>query len=297
MRASVIIRTLNEARHLPALLEAVLAQDAGDLDLEVVVVDSGSRDGTLEIASRYGCRVERIGRGEFSFGRSLNIGCGAATGELLVFVSGHCVPRSGDWLSELVAPILNGSAAYTYGRQVAGEESRFSERRLFEKQYPLESRVPQPVLFCNNANAALRRDVWEKYGFDTEVTGLEDMELASRLRRDGHAIGYVAEACVVHHHQETWQQIRWRFEREALALRGIMPEVQLHLADAIRYGLAAVLHDVAAAIDEGTLLRHGWEIVCYRAAQYWGSLRGSREHRELSRRRKDQYFYPREPRR
>jgi glycosyltransferase involved in cell wall biosynthesis len=296
MRASIIIRTLDEARHLPALLAAIEAQDAGDLDVEVVVVDSGSRDRTVEIAMQHGCRIERIQRSEFSFGRSLNIGCAAASGELLLFVSGHCVPRSGDWLRNLVGPILEERVVYTYGRQVGGEENHFSECRVFEKQYPSESRIPQSTFFCNNANAALRRDFWEKYGFDTDVTGLEDMELAKRLQRYGHDIGYVAEACVVHHHDESWQEIRWRFEREALALRVIMPEVQLQVADAIRYGLSAVLHDVATALGEGSLLRHGWEIVRYRVAQYWGSLRGGREHRRLSRRQKEQYFYPKQAR-
>ena len=122
MRASVVIRTLDEERFLPALLDAVLHQET-HLETEIVVVDSGSTDRTLEIARSYDCRIEHIDRGEFSFGRSLNRGCEAAAGEILVFVSGHCVPADRSWLRELVRPLLDERAAYVYGRQLGGQIS------------------------------------------------------------------------------------------------------------------------------------------------------------------------------
>lgn len=292
MRASVVVRTLDEERHLPELLAAIEGQDVGDLEVEVIVVDSGSTDRTLEIAALHGCRIGHIRREEFSWGRSLNRGCETATGEWLVFVSGHCVPVGPHWLRELVAPLRDGRCGYVYGRQVGGAASRFSECRLFARQYPAESRIPQEGFFCNNANAALRRDLWAKHRFDEDLTGLEDMHLARALVESRVAVGYAASACVVHHHDETWAQVRRRFEREAYALQHILPNVHMSALDFPRYFASAVLHDARDALGEGALLGRLGEIVRFRFAQYLGSYRGNHEHRALSRLQKEEYFYP-----
>lgn len=297
MRASIVIRTLDEERHLQALLEGIAEQRApagfeDDFEVEVVVVDSGSLDRTLEIAGDYGCKLVHITRQDFSFGRSLNLGCERSTGEVLVFVSGHCVPCSDSWLAELVAPIVNGAVESTYGAQRAGEQTRFSEAQLFQRQYPDTNAIPQEGIFCNNANAALRRDVWEKFRFDEQCTGLEDMELGKRISAEGHRIGYVARAAVFHHHDETPRQVGWRFEREALALQAIMPEVHLRWIDFVRYFASAVTHDCMAALQSGRLACEFAGIVAFRWQQYLGSYRGNRRQRELSRQNKDQYFYP-----
>ncbi|MBW2274158.1 MAG: glycosyltransferase [Deltaproteobacteria bacterium] len=292
MLASIVIRTLDEERHLQALLEAIESQESEILETEVVLIDSGSTDRSLEIASSYGCRIEHIGRDDFSFGRSLNRGCAAGTGDILVFVSGHCVPLGVDWLERLTAPIASGEVSYAYGRQIGGPGSRYSESRLFAKQYPEQSRIPQQGFFCNNANAALLRSAWEKEPFDEESSGLEDMDLAKRLVDQGQRVGYVAEAPVIHHHDESWQQVRWRFEREALALQSIMPEIHLSVADLLRYFLSAVLLDHGAALQERRLAPVFFEVLAFRWQQYLGSYRGNHEHRKLSKRRKEHYFFP-----
>ena len=152
--ASIVIRTLNESVHLPDLLQSIASQSLDDnLSLEIVVVDSGSTDGTLAIVERFGCRIVKIDKSIFSFGRSLNWGCEAANGDILVFISGHCVPVSPSWLQLLCQPLVGGSASYAYGRQVGDDDSYFSERRIFAQYYPDTSAIPQAGLFCNNAEA------------------------------------------------------------------------------------------------------------------------------------------------
>lgn len=295
MKASLVIRTLNEAHYLPSLLRAAAAQRLGGLTAEIVVIDSGSTDGTVEIATQAGCVLTTIRREEFSFGRSLNLGCEAASGDILVFVSGHCVPTDDNWLDRLCRPIVDGRVQYTYGRQIGGPDSRFSECRIFEKYFPPQSRVPQQGFFCNNANAALQRQAWERYRFDEELTGLEDMELAKRLVSDGGKLGYVAEACVYHYHREAWPQVRRRFEREAIALQKIMPHIHVGPLDTVRYIGSSIRHDVRHAMANGGLRGRMGEILRYRWAQYTGSYRGNHEHRRLSRADKDHYFYPSDP--
>lgn len=292
MNVSIIIRTLNEAEHLPALLEGIANQNYPGGAIETVLVDSGSIDGTLEIAERFQIKVMHIRREEFSFGRSLNIGCDASSGQALVFVSGHCIPIDKHWIRNLIAPLADNVAAYSYGRQVGGATTKFSENRIFAKYFPPESKIPQEGFFCNNANSAVLSSEWAKYRFDEQLTGLEDMHLAKQIVSAGQSVAYAADAPVKHLHNESWPQVKRRFEREAIALQQIMPEVHVNFFDFIRYTSAAILLDFGAALEERRLSKVMWEIIRYRAMQFWGSYHGSHITRELSRKARESYFYP-----
>jgi L-ascorbate metabolism protein UlaG (beta-lactamase superfamily)/glycosyltransferase involved in cell wall biosynthesis len=289
---SIVIRTFNEAAHLESLLLSIAAQQTDGLRHEVVLVDSGSTDGTLEIAQRHGCRIYHISREKFSFGRSLNIGCEAARGEILIFTSGHCDPADEHWLEGLCQPILDGKADYTYGRQIGGPKSKFSECCIFTKYYPEQPSIPQEGFFCNNANSAISQQAWATYKFDETLTGLEDMELAQRLVRDGGKVAYIAESCVFHHHDESWSQVERRFEREAIALQKIMPHIQIHLSDMLRYIATSVYKDWKCAWNANIWHMKALEIALYRINQYYGSFKGNHEHRKLSHAEKERYFFP-----
>jgi glycosyltransferase involved in cell wall biosynthesis len=292
MRISIVIRTLNEGRYLDDLLVMIERQVVAGHAVEVVVIDSGSTDATVPIAERHGCTLTTIRKEEFSFGRSLNRGCAVSSGEILVFISGHCIPVGNDWLARLCQPLIDGSVAYSYGRQIGDDDSNYSERRIFAKYFPDASAIPQEGFFCNNANAALLRRVWQDQPFDESLTGLEDMDLAKRLVARGLKIGYVAEAPVFHHHTETWTSVRRRFEREAIALRSIMPEVHLSALDVLRYFVTSVSSDWQAAARNGVRSTSGLDMMRYRWNQYVGSYKGNHEHRRLSQSAKERFFYP-----
>ncbi len=292
MRISIVIRTLNEGRYLDDLLVMIGQQVLDGHDLETVVVDSGSTDATIPTAERHGVALTYIRKEEFSFGRSLNLGCAVSTGDILVFISGHCIPVGTDWLQRLCQPVLDGKAAYSYGRQIGDDDSNYSERRIFAKYYPDVSAVPQEGFFVNNANSALLRGTWKANPFDESLTGLEDMELGKRLVAQGLKLAYVAGAPVFHHHTETWTSVRRRFEREALALRTIMPEVHLSFLDVLRYFITSVTSDWAAASRNGVRSTSALDMLRYRWNQYIGSYKGNHEHRRLSQSAKERFFYP-----
>lgn len=289
---SIIIRTLNESRHLNELLRSIRDQETRNLGVEIVVVDSGSTDGTLEIAKQHHCRIIHINREEFSFGRSLNMGCASAEGDVIAITSGHCVPVNKFWLHNLCQPIYEGLAEYTYGRQIGNEHSHFSECRIFAKYFPEQSQLPQEGYFCNNANSAILRNTWAAFQFDEELTGLEDMELAQRLVERGGKVAYVADAGVYHYHSESWAQVRRRFERESIALQKIMPQLHVNFADTVRYIVTSVVKDVKAARKLPHPRSSLKNILLYRWNQYIGSWKGNKQHRKLSHAEKDQYFYP-----
>ncbi|KOR27683.1 glycosyl transferase family 2, partial [Achromatium sp. WMS3] len=136
MLASIIIRTYNEEKHLPELLETIQNQDKSLVDIETIIVDSGSTDQTLTIATQFNCRITYIKKEEFTFGRSLNIGCEFAKGEFLVFISGHCIPVKNDWIQQLVKPLIDNKAVYSYGQQIGRDTTKFSEQQVFKKFYP-----------------------------------------------------------------------------------------------------------------------------------------------------------------
>ncbi len=290
MDTSIVIRTFNEARYLDELLEMANDQDMRGRNHEVVLVDSGSTDATLDIAQKHGCRIVHINKEEFTFGRSLNLGCAAAEGEHLVFISGHCVPCDRDWLWNLTQPLREGRLSYSYGSQVGRDTTKFSEEQVFRQTYGSGAK-PHPY-FVNNANAALLRSAWLEFPFDEDLSGLEDMHLGKRLVSKGHHVGFAEDAAVYHIHDETWSQVRWRYEREALALQEIDHSLHMSRRDLIRCIVRAVRMDSRRAREEGCLRKELLDIIRFRTCQYWGSYTGSHASRRLSADTRRRYFYP-----
>lgn len=291
MLASVIIRTYNEEKLLPELLEVIHQQNRSNVDIEIIIVDSGSTDRTLKIAEQFNCRIKHIKKEQFTFGRSLNLGCKSAKGELFIFISGHCIPVNSDWIKELVKPLINNLAVYTYGQQIGRDTTKFSEEQIFRELYPPISQIPQKDYFCNNANAAILRSAWSKQGFDEDLTGLEDLLLAKQFVERGQAIAYVAEAPVYHIHNETWHQVKMRYQREAVALQYIKPNLHFYLKDCF-YGLVhSILSDSLIAVKEKQLFNKIYEIIMFRIMQYWGTYQGHHTDQQLSAKMKVDYFY------
>ncbi|WP_456296411.1 glycosyltransferase [Vibrio sp. AK197] len=289
---SVVIRTYNEERYLEELLSAINNQKSKKFEIETVIIDSGSTDRTLDIANRFGCRITSIKKEDFTFGRSLNDGCDFSLGKYFVFISGHCIPAHDLWIDNLVSPLLE-ECVYTYGRQLGRDTTKFSERQLFNKYFPNESRIPQVGFFCNNANAAIRRDAWLAHRFNEELTGCEDMYLARLLVDSGKKIGYVSNAEVYHIHDETWEQVKIRYEREAIALQHIMPQIHVNIFDTMKFIFAGIAKDFNKALKENVLFREIKSIIFFRTMQYWGGYKGNKNHRIISQKMKYKYFYPR----
>lgn len=292
MKISVVIRTYNEERYIGELLDGVSNQIIQN-DVEIVVIDSGSTDRTLEIASSKGAAITHIEKERFSFGRSLNEGSDYSSGDLLVYVSGHCVPKNNQWLAELIKPLQSGRADYVYGRQEGRDSTKFSEYQIFNKYFPDSVKTTNPSFFANNANAAVSRKVWKKYKFNELITGLEDMELAQRLIKDGGRVEYRPNASVYHIHDEHWRQTWRRYEREACAFQRFAPEIHLTQGSALKYFLLAVYNDFRLALENKCFLQEFCSILIFRFAQYSGGYFGGRRSRLLSSKQRTRYYYPR----
>ena len=287
-RLSVVIRSFNEERHIGRLLTGIVRQTVPS---EIVLVDSGSTDATVAIATRYPVKVVTIRPDEFTFGRSLNRGVEATTGDIVVMASAHVYPRYDDWLAQLVAPFAEPAVALTYGKQRGNEVSKFSEHQIFRAWFPDHSNPNQTTPFCNNANAAIRRALWTEMPYDETLTGLEDIDWGRRVLERKLRIAYVAEAEVAHVHEETPSRIYNRYRREAMALKNIFPEERFGLRDFLRLFPSNTLSDIAVARNEGHLERVP-EILMFRLMQFWGTYRGSTQRGGVSESLRRRLYYP-----
>src|SRR5215510_10139059 len=227
MNCSIVIRAYNEEKHIGRLLEGIRRQTLKDV--EIILVDSGSSDSTVAIAESFGTRVIPIRSEEFTFGRSLNFGIQAASCEFIVVASAHIYPVYPDWLEALLRAFENENIALAYGKQRGPEYAKFSEQQIFHQWYPDVGRPRQETAFCNNANAAIRKSLWQKNPYDETLTGLEDLAWGKWAKEQGYTIAYVAEAEIVHVHNETPQGVFNRYRREAMAFKRIHPEAHFNL--------------------------------------------------------------------
>jgi rhamnosyltransferase len=292
---SIVIRCFNEERMIGRLLSGIAAQRRKPD--QIVIVDSGSTDRTLEIARGHPVDVRTIDPAEFSFGRSLNRGIEAATGDLVVMASAHVYPVYDTWLEHLTAPFDDATVALAYGRQVGGPTTPYSERQILATWFPAESQRRQTHPFSNNANAAIRRSEWEEAPYDEDLTGLEDLDWASKALERGSGIAYVAEAPVVHLHDERFAQTRNRYRREAIAHRRIFNDPRMGRLEAARLFLANVASDYVHASRDGELGRNLARIPRFRAAQFLGTYEGFSQRGEVPTELRRRFYYPRDIRR
>ena len=291
MNCSIVIRAYNEEKHISRLLEGIQHQTANDV--EVILVDSGSSDSTVSIAESFGAKIVHIPPQEFTFGRSLNLGIQAALSEFIVIASAHVYPVYPDWLATLLHPFEDHEVALVYGKQRAAESAKFSEQQIFHQWYPDISKPRQETAFCNNANSAIRRSLWEKNPYDDTLTGLEDLAWAKWAKEQGYDIAYVAEAEVIHVHNETPRGVFNRYRREAMAFKQIYPESHFSVYDFLRLTIMNILSDLRHAAPEGVLWKTIASIFWFRFMQFYGTRMGYRESGLLTPQLRETFYYAR----
>lgn len=202
-KVSVIIRAKNEERYLGETLESIRGQHFRDF--EVVLVDSGSTDCTVDIAEQYGAKIATIDPCEFTYGRALNVGVRHSEGQLLVSLSAHATPETPEWLGSLVSGFRYPTVAGVYGRHIA--RSNVSLFELLGMHLSgvtsRDSRLQCGSARFSNTNGAFRRSLWEMAPFDEGLPGAEDIEWARRVQRLGYAILFEPRAAVYHSHGES----------------------------------------------------------------------------------------------
>jgi 2-desacetyl-2-hydroxyethyl bacteriochlorophyllide A dehydrogenase len=278
---SIVIRAFNEERWLPEVLAAIDRQTYRDF--EVLLVDSGSLDRTRDIAAAHGARIIRLRSEDFTFGHSLNLGIKEARGAFIAIISAHAIPTDEQWLERLITPLREPETAMVFGGQRGHAISKFSEARDFERVFPSRPLVMDDSnVFVNNANSAIRRDLWNQHRFDEGLPGLEDAEWAKYWIPLGKKVLYAPDACIHHVHTESWAQVRHRFHREGIAGRWTAVRIIRHIPGEILRELYWCVLDLSLATRKRRLPSLTGEILRYRYNKTVGIVKGILDSRVIT---------------
>jgi glycosyltransferase involved in cell wall biosynthesis len=199
----VVIRTLNESELIGSCLETLQAQ-RGFFDLDVLVVDSGSTDTTVEIARAHGARIAELSPGDFDYSKALNVGIAEVRGELVISLSAHAIPVDDEWLRTITAPFDDPAVAGVSTRQVPWPHAPWQEvKRLsqaFGETRRSYSRESSDEILFSNAASAIRRTVWRDHPFT--LPAVEDLDWAQRVVTAGWEVVYEPGTAVYHSHRE-----------------------------------------------------------------------------------------------
>lgn len=249
IETSILIPAKNEALNIRTCLDAVFSQVANS-EFEVILVDSGSTDGTPEIVSGYPVRLYRIPPEAFHHARTRNYLASLAQGRYLVYLNADAFPASPNWLHSLLSNFSDSAVGAVYGRHIPKPDSNLERQVVLGTMYGEKKVIKEPsrkrelgyrYYHFSTVNAAIRKDVWAASGFPEEIKIYEDIAIAKRILDAGWKIVYEPTATVHHSDNHT--------------LNGLFQ----------RYFDAGVIWKQLGMWDDTTrssLFREGWQLLC-----------------------------------
>lgn len=204
MKLSVIMRTKNSDWVVEQALHALHSQTTKNIEL--IVVDSGSTDRTLEIIRRYQPILIEVAATAYIPGAVLNQAIERASGDILIFQNSDAVPLHAFSLERLLKPLREDNVVATFARQVPRPEAASWVRRDYERSFPASGPSPH-WMPLSLPFAAMHRWAWEKHRFHSAAWGSEDVEWGVWARRQGYIVQYVPQCVVMHSHNYTLHEI------------------------------------------------------------------------------------------
>ena len=243
---SIVIPTKNNGDILERCLDSIEGLDYPEDEMETIIVDGHSTDGTVEIAERYGCRVVYEDRGTISYARDL--GVRNAEGEFIAFTDADCVVDR-NWLRNLIKHFDDEEIVSVGGPNITPEDdSKFVKcagdvLSFLSKpgaRYGLDASEVIEIFHNPTCNVMYRKKVLEEVGgFNHDLVTCDDEELDYRIRERGYRILYTPDAIVYHYRRPTWK----KFMKQAYNYGiGRMQAIKLHR------NMGKVFHFVPSAI-------------------------------------------------
>ena len=248
VRLSVVIPVKDGAEHLADVLAAIRAQDP---DAELLVIDSGSRDGSQDIARAAEARLHEIAPAAFGHGRTRNLGAELTEGDVVAFLTQDATPLPG-WREALLEPFDDGVVGVVFGSQVARPGAPPMIARELEWFFAhVEDEDPD---YLSNVNAAYRRACWEEVRF-RDVPYAEDQAFARDLAATSWRKVHAPRAAVLHSHHYGPVAFSRRGFDEARGLREAIGHVERITP---RGTAAGIVRQVRR--DARWMARQGWPV-------------------------------------
>ena len=263
---SLVLLTYNGDIYLAEVLKAIFAQNTR-FTFEVIAIDSGSTDRTLEILKNYPIRIIQIPNREFGHGRTRNFGAQNTVGQYVVYLTQDATPANENWLENLVRPLVKDQrVAGAYSRQIprldcnpiesrdigigAGPLSAIKKvdfRDPFQKKNydAFQSRF----ISFSNVSSCIRRDVLDRLPFSEKIVMVEDQEWCKRVIESGYWVIYEATSVVNHSHNHSLRMIYKRHFEYGVSLREFAP-LSMSIKSVLLYTVFEAIGDAISILSQ-----------------------------------------------
>ncbi len=217
------MRSFNEAWALRHTLPALQAQ--AFQDWELIVIDSGSTDGSAELIRNAEPRhFIQIQPHDYVPSRVLNQGMQLARGHFGIFLNADATPQNANWLGPLVDTLSDPRVAAVFGRQIPRPNCKAVFACDYDRCFGHRCETASWDHFFSMVSSGIRKDIWGRRGFIEAMQYSEDDEYTRWCRAQGYRIVYRPDSVVMHSHNYTPRQSYKRTFGESWALAAVSSE-------------------------------------------------------------------------
>lgn len=281
---SILILTKNEAHNIRHSLPLLLAQSWPGRS-ELILIDSGSSDDTVQIAGGYPLKLYRLAPDAFHHARTRNLAAELAQGEYLVYLAADALPCAQTWLAALLRNFADGAVGAVYGRHVARPDASIERRDVLDTMYgptrmvkdaACRAKLGYRYYHFSTVNCAIRKEVWQQTGFPQDMNVCEDVAIAARILDAGWKIVYEPDAAVYHSHEFSTAQLFRRYFDMGVVYRRLNVWSGANRAMLFRDGLRSVRAKLDISQNHYGVAARGAG-VCQDAAKFAGLVLGRHE--------------------
>ncbi len=216
---SVVMRSFNEAWAIGDTIEQLFNQDF-DGEIELIVIDSGSSDGSIEIIKKSGrAQLIQIPLGTYVPGVVLNQGAREASHDWIVYLNADATPVGKDWLVNLLKPCVdNPKFGAAFSRQIPRPDCQAVFAHDYHRCFGSERESKDWDHFFSMVSSVTHRSVLAKVPIREDLQYAEDDEWTRRLVQSGYEIPYAIESVAMHSHNYTLRQSYKRAFGDAKAM-------------------------------------------------------------------------------